>query len=124
MTEPEEWRQTPPDAEQPLADAPNPEPLLGSAEEDKPEGQNGASAPNGASPEHSRSRAPSAAGELASWRLARMALGGDEPDEIVPSSEAVTFSGDRFSQRYEESNPGESIIKYRVERAKRRNRRI
>lgn len=62
-------------------------------------------------------------GRLAPWQLARLAL-GEEPDEIVPSIEAVTFFEGKVAREFEEANPGQSITEFRRDRAKRRSRRL
>ena len=59
-------------------------------------------------------------GRLAPWQLARLAL-GEEPDEIVPSIEAVTFFEGNVAREFEETNPGKSIVEFRRNRAKRRS---
>jgi hypothetical protein len=59
-------------------------------------------------------------GRFAPWQLASLAL-GEEPDEIVPSIEAVTFFEGKVAREFAEANPGQSIVEFRRNRAKRRS---
>jgi hypothetical protein len=88
------------------------------------ENGNGAVPTNGASPDGaSYVQKLVAVGNLAPWQLAKLAL-GEEPDEIVPSIEAVTFFEGTVAREFEESNAGQSIVEFRRDRAKRRGRRL
>jgi hypothetical protein len=104
-----------PQAPPPEAGAPEPETPASSE-------NGGSAAHNGAEPT-AYMRSLLEVGKLAPWQLARLAL-GEEPDEIVPSIEAVTFFEGSVAREFEEANPGQSIGEFRQDRAKRRSRRL
>jgi hypothetical protein len=94
---------------------------------DQPEADTSAGAENGASAATNGAVDPKAymkvlseVSQLAPWQLARLAL-GEEPDEIVPSAEAVTFFEGTVAQDFKDASAGESIVQFRRERAERRD---
>ena len=60
------------------------------------------------------------ASHAAPWELARVAIGGPPPDEIVPTPEGVTFFKGEIAAQFEAAGDDESLLKARLDRGKRR----
>ncbi len=56
------------------------------------------------------------------WELARLAVGGSEPDEIVPTSEGVTFFKGEVAERFHAAAGDDSLLKARLARGGRRRK--
>jgi hypothetical protein len=56
------------------------------------------------------------------WELARLAVGGTEPDEVVPTSEGVTFFKGEVAERFHAAAGDESLLKARLARGGRRRK--
>lgn len=60
------------------------------------------------------------ANNAAPWELARVALGGPRPDEIVPTAEGYTFFEGELAAQFEAEGQKDALLKARLDRAKRR----